>query len=194
MCFQCVNPDHLSTVEMQEAQQWIEEHQGQLKAGEAGDSAQGGPSEDRVDLGQDFDTLSNNQLSKEDPFFIWLSNGNFSDSECLWPAIEGWGCGRGRLVACRGGGGRWKVAAGSRKDTWLQHLDQFTVSYSGEMDLFSFHVRIYLALLLWDAICSVHLGWCQVIFGWGWVETCNQRPEIHQIVPYCCPLLPEKNA
>ena len=150
------------------------------------------PSEDRVDLGQDFDTLSNNQLSKEDPFFIWLSNGNFSDSECLWPAIEGWGCGRGRLVACRGGGGRWKVAAGSRKDTWLQHLDQFTVSYSGEMDLFSFHVRIYLALLLWDAICSVHLGWCQVIFGWGWVETCNQRPEIHQIVPYCCPLLPKK--
>eukprot|EP00435_Cladocopium_sp_Y103_P010845 s3835_g2.t2 len=32
---------------LQEAQQWIEEHQGQLKAGgEAGDSAQGGPSED----------------------------------------------------------------------------------------------------------------------------------------------------
>ena len=46
MCFQCVNPDDLGTVEMQEAQQWIEEHQGQLKAGEAGDSAQGGPSED----------------------------------------------------------------------------------------------------------------------------------------------------
>ena len=150
ICFQCVNPDHLGTVETQEAQQWIEEHQGQLKAGEAGDSAQGGPSEDPWSWGQDFDSLSNNQLSKEDPFFIylWLSNGNFSDSECLWPAIEGWGCGRGRLVACRGGGGRWKVAAGSRKDTWLQHLDQFTVRYSGEMELFSFHVRIYLAVAL----------------------------------------------
>ncbi|CAL1173944.1 unnamed protein product, partial [Cladocopium goreaui] len=34
------------TAMVQEAQQWIEEHQGQLKAGEAGDSAQGGPSED----------------------------------------------------------------------------------------------------------------------------------------------------